>query len=141
MKCDKCGEAEAVFHYRANINGRGSERHLCVKCALEDGFSETMFQGAVRPELFGFEGIFRRSPYGAFPAYSEPGIYGVPQTPEEPEESEGLIPGDAGEEFRQKREIAILRAEMQSAVTAEDFEKAAVLRDKIRELENVIVKE
>lgn len=45
------------------------------------------------------------------------------------------IPEDAGEEIRAKRELIQLRQEMKNAVEAEEFEKAAELRDKIRQLE------
>ena len=42
---------------------------------------------------------------------------------------------EVDEEMKKRREINILREQMQQAVKSEDYEKAAVLRDKIRELE------
>ena len=45
------------------------------------------------------------------------------------------IPEDAGEEFRAKRELHALKHQLRSAIHAEEFEKAAELRDKIRGLE------
>ena len=45
------------------------------------------------------------------------------------------IPEDAGEEIRAKRELHSLKNQLEDAIKAENFEKAAELRDKIRGLE------
>lgn len=47
----------------------------------------------------------------------------------------GAIPGSAGPELRKKRRAAELKTELQRAIEAQDFERCAVLRDEIRELE------
>ncbi len=57
------------------------------------------------------------------------------ETTETAAEKTDNIPEDAGEEIRAKCELIKLRQEMKSAVEAEEFEKAAELRDKIRQLE------
>ncbi|NMB35044.1 MAG: hypothetical protein GX989_02025 [Firmicutes bacterium] len=48
----------------------------------------------------------------------------------------GKIPARVGSYVRLKREIEQLRQELNEKVAAEAFEEAAVLRDKIRQLEN-----
>lgn len=48
---------------------------------------------------------------------------------------QGRIPGGGTPEQKQEREAARLRQELKSAVEAEEYLKAAELRDKIRELE------
>ena len=60
---------------------------------------------------------------------------GTCNTTKSTEEKTDNIPDDAGEEIRRKREIHALKHQMKAAVKAEEFEKAAELRDKIRELE------
>ncbi|KXS40449.1 MULTISPECIES: UvrB/UvrC motif-containing protein [unclassified Candidatus Frackibacter] len=47
----------------------------------------------------------------------------------------GKVPRRTGEVIRMKKEIQGLRDEMQEAVEKEEFEEAAKLRDKIKELE------
>lgn len=48
---------------------------------------------------------------------------------------DSCIPEDAGSEIRAKRELCALKSQLETAVKAEEFEKAAQLRDKIREME------
>jgi protein arginine kinase activator len=50
----------------------------------------------------------------------------------------GKVPERTGGVIKIKKEIQQLRAEMQSVVQREEFEKAAELRDKIKELETEI---
>jgi protein arginine kinase activator len=47
----------------------------------------------------------------------------------------GKIPDFEKEDFERKKEIRKLRDNMKKAIKSEDFEKAAALRDKIREME------
>ena len=143
MKCDNCGNATAVFHYTANINDKETERHLCMKCATEEGLASAMFRITMLPNTAAFDSMFRSVPYAAGrvpPTFAAPDICGNPTVSDEPGGSAGLIPTDAGEGFRRKREIAKLRAEMQTAIGTEAFEQAAILRDEISELEKEIEK-
>jgi protein arginine kinase activator len=54
---------------------------------------------------------------------------------------DAVVPERAGfrakidEEMKKRREINVLREQLKQAVKSEEFEKAAILRDKIRELE------
>ena len=50
----------------------------------------------------------------------------------------GKIPARVGSHVRLKKDIERLREELQKKVAEEAFEEAAVLRDKIRKLENKI---
>lgn len=151
MKCEKCNKNEATFHYSENINGRRSERHLCADCAREEGFGGELEYGP--GDLFGgmlsemFSEFFApaRSLMSAFGSFGAPeGAIMGPQTeesgygeaePEIRETSERSIPIDAGEDVKARREIEALRAQLDEAVQAEDFEKAIELRDRIRGLE------
>lgn len=47
----------------------------------------------------------------------------------------GKIPGTAGREIKLKKELESLKQQLNEAVAAQEYEKAATLRDQIRELE------
>ncbi len=47
----------------------------------------------------------------------------------------GKLPNRAGEKIKTKREISELKAQLNKAVQSEKYERAAVLRDKMRALE------
>ena len=149
MMCEKCGVNEANFHYAATINGNTTERRLCSACAGEEGMDEMMSVnlGGLYQEMFGgfahghmprmFGPAFGQA--GAFsPAFFFLAPSAVPPQPEAAaaEESESKIPSKACENLRTRREISALRHQLNAAVKAEEYEKAAQLRDKLRELEN-----
>ena len=136
MKCQHCGVYEATFHYRSNINGQIAEQHLCVACAqsTEGG----LFAGvATNPmELFFGGGMFGGR-MGSLPqAQTRPAFAPTP-APQAPamEPGEGSIPAEADDALRQRRQLNQMRQEMQSAVEADQFERATELRDEIHRLE------
>lgn len=47
----------------------------------------------------------------------------------------GKVPRRTGGEIRVRNELSRLRGELQEAINAEEYERAAVLRDKIKEIE------
>ncbi|UOO37157.1 UvrB/UvrC motif-containing protein [Oscillospiraceae bacterium CM] len=149
MKCQNCGNEEVNFHYTSNINGNITEKHLCADCAEKLGLTQT---SDIKPkgslaELF--TGVFGGLPDEApvrynvfFPTFVIPamGLLLRPKT-------ETAVPGVADEpaaenapeideEMKKRRELNILREQLHNAVEAEDFEKAAALRDTIKQLEN-----
>ena len=44
MLCESCGKHEAEFHYKSNVNGKVTEKHLCSHCAKEQGYSGVFAQ-------------------------------------------------------------------------------------------------
>lgn len=154
MKCEKCNEKEATFYYSCEINGEKTERHLCPDCARAEGFGEVMdykpmsaFAGAMESMFgdffsprrsllsdFGFFGPSVRSIMApSFPLVNL--VVEAPKPERSLSENEKSIPDDAGEDVKQRREREALRAQLDAAVKAEDYEKAIELRDKLRELE------
>ena len=111
MYCKHCGTKEARVHFRSNVNGQVIDRHLCTDCAA-------ILQGAV----FGGFGAMRPGEYVHTPAVV-------------PEPRESRIPLEADLGFRKRRHLGQLQAELQSAIAAEQFERAADLRDEIHQLE------
>lgn len=148
MKCQHCGRHEATFHYRSNVNGQITEQHLCSECASMEGSvfaaEKQHMQMFAAPfmQSMGYGSLFNDMARGFFGPW--PGVTrAMPQTqgPVQPDSinsrnEELKIPVDAGEDFKKRREINQLRCELDSAVKAEKFERAAELRDKIYKLEN-----
>ena len=149
MKCEKCNEREANFHYSVVTNNEKTERHLCGECAREEGFSNVL---DYRPMSMasGFWGDFYAdmnrfmTPFGNFgglmsgimPAMlAMPGVVVNVQPECCPEKSEASIPVDAGEEIKARRELAALKTQLEQAVKDENYEKAIELRDRIKALE------
>ncbi len=156
MKCEKCNEREATFFYSSNYNGKKSERHLCAHCAREEGFGEMLSPARVFDDAFDsmFQDFF--SPIRSFMSIPSFDLFGrglhsimaptLPRlhivldenersTSQPMEESETKIPSEMDESVRMAREKAALKAQLEEAVKAEDYEKAIVLRDKLRELD------
>jgi protein arginine kinase activator len=151
MKCEKCNANEANFYYKSTVNGVTTEMHLCTQCAMEEGLGNSMDFGSgfmfdsmlggmltMRPGMlpvFGSYGGFGRgikAPGVSFPQIDLTTGTDVPQSPG----NEILIPADAGDEIKSKRELSALKYQLEAAVEAEDFEKAVQIRDIIRKMEN-----
>lgn len=162
MLCQNCKNANAEFHYKSTINGKTSELHLCAECAakmapklnLDDTFSLNSYLGSLLP---GFMGPFntlpetRRCPlcgatardirrsgkvgcaqcYESFSELLLPYIQRIHGTARH----SGKLPAAAGESLKRRREAESLQAELKQAVEAQEFEKAAELRDRLRALE------
>lgn len=150
MKCEKCNN-EAVFHLQSNINGAKSEVHLCPDCANKEGYGR-MMQAPALTSFFGspFGGLmssfFRRpSPFDAFASSFFGQGLPSPVPASEADTAAGAvknekdrcanIPENAGEALRKKRELCLLRNQLEEAVRTQEFEKAAQLRDQIRAME------
>ncbi len=163
MVCENCGANEAVVHLTKIVNNQVSTTHLCQKCAAEKGveavgpspdhplasFLAQMGEGGAPPadpgaEIeCGFCGLtfrgFRDSGrlgcphcYTAFEVHLRPllrRIHGSTQ-----HVGKVYLPPDPGATEREK-ELERLRRRLQRAIDTEDFEQAAQLRDRIRELE------
>lgn len=151
MKCDKCGNNEAVFFYSSDINGEKSRACLCADCAREAGLTDADMGIGSFGELFGgMLGDFfapERALLRSFGSFGAPmrGIM-APSAVESAaerffgviaprEETESRVPADAGEDIRRRRELGALREQLNAAVQAEDYEKAIEFRDKLRSME------
>lgn len=149
MRCEVCGRDEVNFHYRSNINGKITERHLCMDCAAQLGLLNR--GGLLRTDM-PLEEVFLRM-FGVRPDPRMLGGYGmilptflvpavVPTPAPETAPVERVIPEEAkrpevDEEMKRRREINILREQMYKAAAEEDYERAAALRDCIKRLEEV----
>ena len=158
MKCEKCGKQEASFHYTSNINGNITEKNLCSECSGKLGLDRDLFIYA--DQLFGnMFGDFSRDRRRFFSPWSGLDGFGfampamvMPVIPFllDSESDKCMEDGSCAEckvkteapkadhvdtEMRRRREVNMLREQMKTAAHNEDFEKAAELRDKLRELD------
>lgn len=149
MKCTNCGKNNASYHYRYNINGNITEAHLCPDCAAKMGENVEMDMDKVFNDAFRdfdnmFDGFFggffgRRSlnPFGSFglPTMMMPRLAFAPAKTEEAEEKPAEKRTEVDAELSKRREVNELREQMRAAAEAEDYERAAEIRDKIKEME------
>jgi len=147
MKCQKCGMSEVSFHFSSNINGCTTEAHLCSACAAKEGYDVGRLFGAgsifggFSPAL-GSRGVFLPVAFPTF-GYSMPATCAPrPQVACRSLPAAGNCncgkhaPGDtAGNVDGEMMERRELYMQMRAAAEREDYETAAQIRDRIKDLE------
>jgi protein arginine kinase activator len=164
MFCEECEKRPANVHITKIVNGHKIEKHLCEQCAKKQqdvvGFSlipdfsfSSFFSSMLDMDHFSpcnnikevkcdkcsmtYNQIAKTGRFGCDRCYDLFGtsldhllkrIHGNSQ-------HSGKIPRRAGKALRFKNEIEKAKIELQKAVLNEEYEKAAELRDKIKELE------
>ena len=157
-KCDKCGQ-EATVHLTEIVQGEKHEKHLCEDCAVSEGVTiktqvpisqileELVLQSAAGGELARLScdvcGL-------TFLEFRQQGLLGCPNDYKAFEKvlvpllerahegasfHTGNIPANADEDERTQAQLLRLRSQLKEAVEHEDYERAANLRDQIKELE------
>lgn len=163
MLCQLCGEKDASIHFTKIINGNIEEKHLCDNCAKKGNeldfdlpFSfHKLFTGLIgsiqegnqtekdiscaecgltynkflETGRFGCSNCFRAFPEDVTSLLR--GIHGH-------DHHTGKIPSRANSKILHKKEINLLRTELEESIAKEDFEKAALLRDEINKLKEKI---
>lgn len=156
MLCDNCGKEPAKVHYKEIKDDKTIEFNLCESCALEKGLqspkkhgfsvanilagmAEEVGSSAIRCQGCGLSyAEFREHGrlgcsecYDAFKEQLKPLLRRIHGSNvhmgRSPRSSEGMI--------EKIREIEDLKAALKAAVDKEDFEKAAEIRDRIKQLE------
>lgn len=158
--CERCKRRQATFHQMVLLPSK-SERHLCDQCALDEGliapakplpFSEVAEQVIAAAKVAGSQAQrvcencgtsymeFRNHgllgcphDYEAFKALLEPLLQRVQDNATQ---HQGKGPGaDLAARRAPQAEIRQIQRQLAEAVSAEDYERAAALRDRLRELE------
>jgi len=158
MKCENCGKKPATVHLTEINDDDKVERHLCDDCAQEitthvpKSFNPAEFLTSlisqVAPEIkemsktkcanCGLSYLEFRSQgrlgcandYDAF----EKGLVPILEKIHGSAQHKGKVPAASDTGAAQQSEVVRLRREQEEAVAAEDYERAAVLRDELREL-------
>lgn len=152
MLCSKCHKNEATVYFKQNINGEVREYALCPVCAAEAelGFAPLNLFGSMlspsKPRAehkrctlcsSTFEEIKRRGKvgcaecYGVFADELKPMIESIHRT----SKHVGRAPEGYSEKRRTENELEALRKDLKAAIEAEEYERAAELRDLIRQKE------
>lgn len=160
MKCENCGKNEVTFVYQSNINGKVTEKHLCSECAEKLGYTQQIaahsrsmmqnfFGGSLlgngffddffspMPSLMGRSGWMLEDPFDDFFA-DMPALSAAPAQQREEncqQKQNDLVGKEEQSRFAYMRQMNALKLEMKKAVHQENFERAAQLRDQIRQLE------
>jgi protein arginine kinase activator len=159
--CERCKKAQATFHI-TNIdrNSEKVERHLCERCSLEEGLvpqkaaptSEILESFITHMKLgkLSVENLICDECSLSYVEFRNQGPLGCPHDYDAFREAlhpliqrahdgathhVGKTPRSMAKPRVPEQEIQKLRRQMDDAVTAEDYERAAQLRDRIRKLE------
>ena len=156
-KCDSCGQP-ATVHLTEIVNGEKIEKHLCEDCAasegitikaevpisklLEDFVLQSSEEDVASPacEVCGmtFDAFRKTGQLGCpndYDAFETALLPLLSRAQEGAERHIGKAPARAGADQQRLMSILRLRAELKNAIVSEDYEKAAGLRDRIKELE------
>jgi len=136
------------------LNGEKREAHLCAQCAAQEGSGlfgdmqnlfSTLFSGAPRPAGektcahcgATFSDIVRTGQLGCAVCYSGFTAELLPTLARIHGKTEhvGKVPKSQGGALRLRSELREARAQLKAAVEEQEFERAAGLRDSIREME------
>lgn len=153
MLCNNCGKREATVRYEENINGEKKKVNLCKECSdklgiFNMGFMDNMFLSFFdEPTYLGLnhvkEEICPKCGY-SFSDYAKTGLLGCNECYDTFEDklSPALkkLHGKAmhikrnTKASKPKDKLERLKQELEEAVQKEEYEKAATLRDEIKEL-------
>lgn len=162
MLCQECKQKQATVHMTKIVNHQKTESHLCEDCARshEDFIQASSF--SLNDLISGFIDMGHSQRAYEKPASSKCAVCGMEYNRFKKigrlgcqecykyfgnelgpvlgrihgnTQHIGKVPKRAGSDLQLKKQIAQLRGELSRAIELEAFERAAQLRDKIKELE------
>jgi len=162
MKCEYCHNAEATIHLTQVIDGVAKKLNLCQVCAHKNGIdlnspiSITDVLLGLGAQMVGNEAPPAKNEFDLSCSQCQmtrtefkkrarlgcPGCYNafmgelgaLMQAMHHSRQHVGKIPARQGVEARIASKIAVLQKDIEAAIAKEEYEMAANLRDKIREL-------
>lgn len=160
MLCEKCGKANATTHIKTVVNGVMREMNLCGHCAAQEGYTNIQHNSlaGMLASMFGeissagrmsnetkcpicgatFSDIAKNGRMGCSECYSVFKQELLPYLKRVHGSTHhiGKVPNSAPLMVKPEKEtIDSLRMELNRLVSAEKYEEAAIIRDKIKELE------
>ncbi|HUU23232.1 MAG TPA: UvrB/UvrC motif-containing protein [Phycisphaerae bacterium] len=159
MKCEKCNKP-ATVHLTEVVGGEKLEKHLCEDCAALEGItfkadipiSQLLEDFVLHATGEDTAGLACDVCGMTFKEFREQGLLGCPhdydafertlvpmlrRAQEGATEHVGKVPHRAGDEEKKHIAVLRLRAELKAAISAEDYERAAAIRDQIKEYEGL----
>lgn len=157
MKCQSCGKKEATVKYYENINGSKKELHFCSDCANKLGFSyfpdifSPIFVSI--PDYVEEELKCKKCGY-MLDDYAKTGLFGCPECyntfnknldklflkihgkNRHIKNSNTIKRSKNYNNLSLDEKISELKEDIKKKIEDEKYEEAAILRDKIKELEN-----
>lgn len=165
MLCDNCKKNEAIISYTKMSGNNIEEVHLCASCAEKKMKEDLIFNQVVSSqvdsflkELFKLTGNYdkefvkktcpncgttfdelEKGHLGCEKCYDifSSEISGILNSLMYSSKHKGKIPNSAGHEVKLKREEEDLNQELKIAIEMEEYEKAAILRDKLKALREI----
>ncbi|AKL97090.1 hypothetical protein CACET_c36590 [Clostridium aceticum] len=166
MMCQECNNRQATVHMTKIIQGKKEEVHLCEQCAkvkdtlnFDNAFSIHNFLAGLLdvtkdPQVkMQYDNLIKCSQCGnTYDSFKQIGRLSCHQCYTEFKvklaplirkvhgnlQHTGKVPKRAGGRIRLKREVNELKLQLKEAVEQQAFERAAQLRDTIKELEEKI---
>ena len=160
MLCQRCSKNEATIHITEVSNGEHQESHLCEQCAEADGAvvkTPTTINQLLSSFIMAHTGVAELAELScpqcglSFLEFRQHGLLGCPNDYEVFEQPldglltrvhgqethhVGKVPARGGTQQKRNMQLLRLRRELAGAVESEEYEKAAQLRDQIKEFEN-----
>jgi protein arginine kinase activator len=162
LLCEICEKNNATIHFTKIINGSVEEKHICDSCAKKNkdldfeipfpfqkiftGLMDSKQHQNIKDISCGcgltYGKFMEDGKFGCadcFEVFQDDvesllkGIHGH-------SEHKGKVPKRAKNKILQRRTIGTLRSEMEESIEDEDFEKAALLRDEIKRIQEEIDK-
>lgn len=158
MKCDKCHINEATVFITQTVNGETLEKNLCESCAeeenqqmFEDGLSFQQFLtgfidgksnndkdevvvcpgcGMTLMDFKRYSKVGCAQCYITFYSHLQPIIKKLHGTAQHT----GKFPRRIGAKYQVQKKMTNLESQLKVALLSEDYEKAVLLRDEIRDL-------
>jgi len=160
MQCQKCKKRAATVHLTEIVKSQKREKHLCEKCAAEEGV--TMKQHVPLSELLtsflvNQAGVQELATLTCpecglnFLEYRNQGLLGCPNDYQVFEKAlqplierahegathhVGKVPRKLDRGDSRRHQVMRLRRELEAAIQREEYERAAQIRDRIQSLES-----
>ncbi len=159
MKCERCKKQPATYHLTAIENGSKKEAHLCEECALQAGVGTKLNFNFSIDDIVGGTTAPKSKSKASKVACPDCGItysefkskvrLGCARDYEVFEKEmvrlleqihgasthTGKTPRTADVHVRRKNQLLRLKRDLETMVRTEDYEKAAEIRDRIRNIE------
>ena len=161
MKCEKCQKAKATIHLTEIVEDQKHEAHLCEECARQSGvgikltFSVqdilgNLVEGKSEREAktpasdvscprcgMTFSEFRSKARMGCADDYDvfQNGVLPLIEKVHGATRHVGKVPKTVGERVQRENELVRLKRELDQLVRSEQFEEAARVRDRIREIE------